>query len=176
MESQECLRPMVYDLIQKSRQFPGATCSLPCPAVFSTCSGWVPCAHLIRQHLDSVSSESSRWHNVTQVSASHSQDPQVVSSSSSIAKGRMLWGRMLCRMNGQTAFFMRSLLFTVQPQSLTCCTLSPARPWFPMLLSLLEGRPWQLPPRKDMLSQMDGAVWHPDPARLQLWPLGPTLF
>ncbi len=85
---------MVYDSIQKSRQSPGATCSLPCPAVFSTCSGWVPCAHLIRQHLDSVSSESSRWYNVTQVSASHSQDPQVVSSSSSIAKGSSAFGVM----------------------------------------------------------------------------------
>lgn len=36
-------------------------------------------------------------------------------------------------------------------------------------VSLLVGRPCQLPLRKDLHSQMDGAVWHPDPAHLQLW-------
>lgn len=50
----------------------------------------------------------------------------------------------------------------------------PARPWFPLLLRLLTGNPWKLPPRKDLLSQLEGSVWHPDPAHLQLWvwPLG----
>lgn len=34
----------------------------------------------------------------------------------------------------------------------------PARLWFPILLILSVGRPWQLPFRKDLLSQMDGRV------------------
>ncbi|XP_073732565.1 uncharacterized protein [Misgurnus anguillicaudatus] len=45
----------------------------------------------------------------------------------------------------------------------------PGRVWFPMLLRLLHGEPWCLPVRKDLLSQMGGQIWHPDPARLQLW-------
>ncbi len=51
-----------------------------------------------------------------------------------------------------------------------------AKPWFPLLLTLLVGKPRQLPVRRDLLSQLDGRIWHPDPARLQLWvwPLGPT--
>lgn len=45
----------------------------------------------------------------------------------------------------------------------------PSRPWFPFLISLLDGEPWRLPPRMDLLSQLDGQIWHPHPARLQLW-------
>ncbi|XP_072219103.1 uncharacterized protein [Leuresthes tenuis] len=50
----------------------------------------------------------------------------------------------------------------------------PGRPWFPVLLKLLQGEPWRLPRRPDLLSQMGGRVWHPNPDRLQLWvwPLG----
>lgn len=45
----------------------------------------------------------------------------------------------------------------------------PRRPWFRLLLSLLSGTPWQMPQRLDLLSQAQGALWHPDPHRLQLW-------
>lgn len=45
----------------------------------------------------------------------------------------------------------------------------PGRVWFPRLLQLLHGRPWCLPVRRDLLSQLGGQIWHPDPSRLQLW-------
>ncbi|XP_030293378.1 uncharacterized protein LOC115593839 [Sparus aurata] len=50
----------------------------------------------------------------------------------------------------------------------------PGRPWFPVLLKLLQGEPWRLPRRPDLLSQLEGRIWHPNPDRLQLWiwPLG----
>ncbi|XP_029441848.1 LOW QUALITY PROTEIN: uncharacterized protein LOC115081559 [Rhinatrema bivittatum] len=49
----------------------------------------------------------------------------------------------------------------------------PGRIWFPMIYKLLEGEPWALPERKDLLSQLQGRIWHPHPERLQLyvWPL-----
>ena len=45
----------------------------------------------------------------------------------------------------------------------------PGRPWFSMLHSLCCSSPWRLPDRRDLLSQLDGRIWHPDPERLQLW-------
>ena len=54
----------------------------------------------------------------------------------------------------------------------------PGRTWFPLLHSLCRSAPWCLPDREDLLSQLGGRIWHPDPRRLQLWawPLqGPTL-
>lgn len=45
----------------------------------------------------------------------------------------------------------------------------PGRVWFPTLLQLLDGEPWCLPVRADLLSQLGGQIWHPCPARLQLW-------
>ncbi|KAK5895026.1 hypothetical protein CesoFtcFv8_011655 [Champsocephalus esox] len=53
----------------------------------------------------------------------------------------------------------------------------PGRVWFPLLRILCCSPPWRLPDRKDLLSQLKGQIWHPDPRRLQLWvwPLqGPT--
>ncbi|XP_030219303.1 uncharacterized protein LOC115548682 [Gadus morhua] len=53
----------------------------------------------------------------------------------------------------------------------------PGRLWFPLLRRLCCSSPWRLPCRKDLLSQLGGQIWHPDPRRLQLWawPLqGPT--
>ena len=82
------------------------------------------------------------------------------------------------------------LLYAFPPPSLIWMTLArvletgcrvllvapcqPARPWFPLLLSLLVARPCRLPHRQDLLSQVQGSLWHPHPERLDLWawPLG----
>ncbi|XP_074481579.1 uncharacterized protein LOC141761839 [Sebastes fasciatus] len=45
----------------------------------------------------------------------------------------------------------------------------PGRPWFPGMHRLLDGVPWCLPNRQDLLSQLGGRIWHPNPDRLQLW-------
>ncbi|XP_037627453.1 uncharacterized protein LOC119489291 [Sebastes umbrosus] len=45
----------------------------------------------------------------------------------------------------------------------------PGRPWFPGMHRLLDGVPWCLPKRQDLLSQLGGRIWHPNPDRLQLW-------
>ncbi len=45
----------------------------------------------------------------------------------------------------------------------------PGRPWFPDLLQLVQGQPWQLPHRADLLSQVDRQIWHPNPTVLHLW-------
>ena len=45
----------------------------------------------------------------------------------------------------------------------------PARPWFADLLQLLQGQPWQLPSRADLLAQAGGQIWHPNPVALCLW-------
>ncbi|XP_074544637.1 uncharacterized protein LOC141804210 [Halichoeres trimaculatus] len=49
----------------------------------------------------------------------------------------------------------------------------PGRSWFPLLHSLCRNTQWRLPDRFDLLSQMAGQIWHPDPHRLRLcvWPL-----
>ena len=84
----------------------------------------------------------------------------------------------------------RELLYAYPPLTLMGATLQrvkdeahrvllvapywPARPWFPLLFRLSQGRHWPLPERKDLLRQMGGRIWHPHPQRLQLavWPLG----
>ncbi|XP_029973330.1 uncharacterized protein LOC115407110 [Salarias fasciatus] len=45
----------------------------------------------------------------------------------------------------------------------------PAMHWLAEVYQLLSGQPWQLPLRRDMLSQAGGAVFHPHPERLALW-------
>ena len=53
----------------------------------------------------------------------------------------------------------------------------PGRTWFPLLRRLCSSSPQRLPDRKDLLSQLQGKIWHPNPCCLQLWvwPLqGPT--
>ncbi len=42
------------------------------------------------------------------------------------------------------------------------------QPWFPDLIELLVAPPWPIPIRKDLLSQVSGSVWHPNP---ELWSL-----
>lgn len=47
------------------------------------------------------------------------------------------------------------------------------QPWFPDLVSLLDGPPWEIPLRRDLLSPGGKAVLHPHPElwKLHLWPL-----
>ena len=43
------------------------------------------------------------------------------------------------------------------------------RPWFPHLVRLIQGHPYPLPLRRDLLSQAGGMLFHPSVERLQLW-------
>ncbi len=47
----------------------------------------------------------------------------------------------------------------------------PNRPWFPDLLEILTSSPWPIPLKRDLLSQADGSVWHPNPEwwKLHVW-------
>ncbi len=49
----------------------------------------------------------------------------------------------------------------------------PNQPWLPDLTELREAPHWPIPVRKDMLSQVDGSVWHPNSElwSLHVWPL-----
>ncbi len=49
----------------------------------------------------------------------------------------------------------------------------PTRIWFSDLISLLDGSPWAIPVRRDLLSQAQGTVFHPWPElwNLHVWPL-----
>ncbi len=44
----------------------------------------------------------------------------------------------------------------------------PTRTWFPELMLLVTAPPWQIPLRKDLLTQRRGTLWHPRP---DLWKL-----
>ncbi len=49
----------------------------------------------------------------------------------------------------------------------------PNRTWFPKLMLLATSPPWQIPLRRDLLSQKGGTLWHPCP---DLWSLNvPTV-
>lgn len=45
----------------------------------------------------------------------------------------------------------------------------PAKLWMAEIIQLLQGQPWLLPARRDLLSQADGEIFHPRPDRLSLW-------
>lgn len=47
--------------------------------------------------------------------------------------------------------------------SILVAPLWPKQPWFARIICLLGGDPWQLPLRRDLLSQAHGWVWHPRP-------------
>ncbi|KAI2653798.1 hypothetical protein H4Q32_014146 [Labeo rohita] len=44
-----------------------------------------------------------------------------------------------------------------------------ARAWFLDLISLLDGSPWEIPVRRDLLSQTGGTILHPRPELWKLW-------
>ncbi|XP_059409232.1 uncharacterized protein LOC132143098 [Carassius carassius] len=45
----------------------------------------------------------------------------------------------------------------------------PGRVWFSDLISLLDGSPWEIPVRRDLLSQVEGTIVHPRPELWKLW-------
>ncbi|XP_038128389.1 uncharacterized protein LOC119774782 [Cyprinodon tularosa] len=45
----------------------------------------------------------------------------------------------------------------------------PAQHWLAEIFQMLCAQPWELPLRRDLLSQGAGTVFHPHPERLQLW-------
>jgi ribonuclease HI len=49
----------------------------------------------------------------------------------------------------------------------------PNQPWFADMMELLVDSPWEIPLRRDLLSQANGTVWHPNPGlwNLHVWPL-----
>ncbi len=52
----------------------------------------------------------------------------------------------------------------------------PTRTWFPELMLLVTASPWQIPLRKDLLTQRRGTLWHPRPDlwKLHVWSLDGT--
>ncbi len=52
----------------------------------------------------------------------------------------------------------------------------PNRTWFPELMLLATALPWQIPLRRDLLSQRGGTLWHPHPDlwNLHVWSLDRT--
>ncbi len=52
----------------------------------------------------------------------------------------------------------------------------PNRTWFPELMLLATASPWQIPLRRDLLSQRGGTLWHPHPDlwNLHVWSLDGT--
>ncbi len=54
----------------------------------------------------------------------------------------------------------------------------PSQTWFSELTPLLYRSPWEIPIRRDLLSQLQGKIWHPQPElwKLWVWPIqGPVL-
>ena len=47
--------------------------------------------------------------------------------------------------------------------------LWPARVWFSDIILLLDGPPWELPIRRDLLTQAEGSIFHPRPELWKLW-------
>ncbi len=48
----------------------------------------------------------------------------------------------------------------------------PSQTWFSELTPLLSRPPWEIPIRRDLLSQLQGKIWHPQPELWKLW-VGP---
>ncbi len=45
----------------------------------------------------------------------------------------------------------------------------PSQTWFSELTPLLYRSPWEIPVRRDLLSQLQGKIWHPQPELWKLW-------
>ncbi|XP_029924002.1 uncharacterized protein LOC115371027 [Myripristis murdjan] len=71
---------------------------------------------------------------------------------------------------------LQPLLRRVQVEHVRVILVAPLWPhmaWFSAIPPLLDRPPWELPRRRDLLSQANGALFHPFPAGLRLvaWPL-----
>ena len=68
--------------------------------------------------------------------------------------------------------FLPSLLQRGQVESVRLVLVAPLWPhmtWFVDIPPLLDGTPWELPTRPDLLSQGLGKLYHPFPQGLRLW-------
>ncbi len=45
----------------------------------------------------------------------------------------------------------------------------PSQTWFSELIPLLYWPPWEIPIRQELLSQLQGKIWHPQPKICKLW-------
>ncbi len=63
-----------------------------------------------------------------------------------------------------------------EEQVLLVAPYLPNRTWFPELMLLATAPPWQIPLRRDLLSQRGGTLWHPRPDlwNLHVWSLDRT--
>ncbi len=75
-----------------------------------------------------------------------------------------LLAQTLCKVRGE------------EEQILLVAPYWPTRTWFPELMLLVTAPPWQIPLRKDLLTQRRGTLWHPRPDlwRLHVWSLDGT--
>lgn len=76
---------------------------------------------------------------------------------------------------------LQPLLRRIQVEHVRVILVAPLWPhmaWFSAIPPLLDGPPWELPCRRDLLSQANGALFHPFPAGLRLvaWLLRGTGF
>ncbi|KAL6467752.1 hypothetical protein MHYP_G00234290 [Metynnis hypsauchen] len=63
-------------------------------------------------------------------------------------------------------------LVRVRDQGLSLILIAPHWPskhWVAEIVQLLAGQPWPLPPRRDLLSQAGGEIYHPHPDSMALW-------
>ena len=67
---------------------------------------------------------------------------------------------------------LHQLLQRVQVEEVSLILVAPNWPqmiWFAEIPPLLQGQPWELPIRRDLLSQAEGTLFHPFPQGLRLW-------
>ncbi len=55
------------------------------------------------------------------------------------------------------------------PRLLLIAPFWPSQTWFSELTPLLYRSPWEIPIRRDLLSQLQGKIWHPQPELWKLW-------
>lgn len=67
---------------------------------------------------------------------------------------------------------LHPLLQRIQVEDVNVILVAPNWPqmiWFSAIVPLLREQPWELPPRRDLLSQAHGTLLHPFPQGLRLW-------
>ncbi len=89
------------------------------------------------------------------------------------------WPRGLCKYAFPPVSLLAQTLCKVredEEQVLLVAPYWPNRTWFPELMLLATAPPWQIPLRRDLLSQRGGTLWHPCPDlwNLHVWSLDGT--